>query len=301
MFRKKSTKGYSRVSEAKSITTLIPDIHSLLEGEIDLDKGKVEEFSSSLSSLLVDRLTKSDYSPALRMSNFGTPCSRQIWYKINTPEDAEPLPPEARLKFLFGDILEELLLFLAKEAGHDVRGEQDELDVEGVKGHRDAVIDGVTVDVKSANARSFAHFKAGALSYDNPFHAAYLDQIDLYLEAGRNDPLVKEKKVGAFLAFDKERGGICLSYHGKQDRDYSKEVDKKNLMLAAEDPPPRGFEDVEDGKSGNRKLGLGCSYCSFKDKCWPNLRTFIYSNGPRFLTKVVRVPDVPEASPKGAN
>lgn len=283
----------------KSITTLIQDIYSLLEGEVKLGEERVEEFSSRLHSLLISRLIRSSHEPALRMSNFGTPCDRQLWYKINKPELAEPLPPQARLKFLFGDILEELLLFLAKEAGHKVEGEQDELEVEGIKGHRDAVIDGFTVDVKSANARSFQSFEKGELSYDSPFHAAYLDQLDMYLEAGKDDPLVTEKGIGAFLAFDKERGNIALSFHRKQERDYSEEVDKKHLMLSSKNPPPRGFEDVEDGKSGNRKLQTACSYCPFKEVCWPGVRTFFYSNGPRHLTQVKRLPNVPEKQTKG--
>ena len=60
--------------------------------------------------------------------------------------------------------------------------------------------------------------------------------------------------------------------------------------------PERCYPDIPDGKSGNMKLSVPCSYCSFKEHCWPELRTFIYSNGPRYLTKVVRTPDVYEAT-----
>jgi hypothetical protein len=42
------------------------------------------------------------------------------------------------------------------------------------------------------------------------------------------------------------------------------------------------------------KLGTGCSYCAFKKHCWPGLRGFAYSGGPRYLTNVVKTPDVPE-------
>ena len=56
--------------------------------------------------------------------------------------------------------------------------------------------------------------------------------------------------------------------------------------------PNRAFSDVPDGKSGNMKLGTQCSYCEFKKVCWPDLKTYIYSSGPRYLTKVVREPKV---------
>ncbi len=51
---------------------------------------------------------------------------------------------------------------------------------------------------------------------------------------------------------------------------------------------------VPDGKSGNIKLDVKASYSPQKYLCKPNLRTFIYSDGPRFLTHVERLPDVPE-------
>ena len=69
--------------------------------------------------------------------------------------------------------------------------------------------------------------------------------------------------------------------------------DKKNK-------PPRCYEDVEDGSSGNRKLCVECSYCAFKVDCWQDvnngsgLRKFIYSSGPRWLTVVKKEPNVME-------
>ena len=63
-------------------------------------------------------------------------------------------------------------------------------------------------------------------------------------------------------------------------------------MLSSLVPPSRGFKPEADGKSGNMKLGVNCSYCDFKEKCHPGLRTFMYYKGTVFLTKVERVPDV---------
>ena len=37
---------------------------------------------------------------------------------------------------------------------------------------------------------------------------------------------------------------------------------------------------------------MECSYCQFKDACWPNLQTYVYARGPVHLTKVVREPKV---------
>src|SRR5690606_25725922 len=110
----------------------------------------------------------------------------------NTPEDGEPLRPEAYLKFLYGDILEDLLLFLAEAAGHTVVGRQDEQEIAGIKGHRDCVIDGTVVDAKSASSYSFKKFKEGRLREDDPF--GYVDQLQSYIHSGQNDPLVTDKE-----------------------------------------------------------------------------------------------------------
>lgn len=242
---------------------------------------------------MAGRLSDVRGRPTLRLSNIGTPCKRKLWYTINTPEAAEPLSPAARFKFLFGDILEELLLFLAKEAGHSVEGQQDELEINGIKGHRDAVVDGRIVDVKSASTYSFRKFAGNGLREDDPF--GYLDQIGAYAQASGSDPLVTEKDVVSFLVVDKTLGNICLDTYPTSEVDYNKKTEEVKQIVNSPTPPDRAFDDVPDGKSGNRKLCTQCSYCDFKRECWPNLRTFIYSSGPTFLTEVAREPKVLEA------
>ena len=175
----------------KQIETLVDDIYKLLGDGLpeDFPEEKVNKFGLSLARLLVSRMDGGkDYKPGLRMSNIGTPCERKLWYGINQPEAKEEIPPWVRMKFLFGDILEHLLLFMADAAGHQVEGTQDEQEIEGVKGHRDSVIDGVIIDAKSASTYSFKKFADHKLDEDDPF--GYVDQIQSYLHAGQSDPIV---------------------------------------------------------------------------------------------------------------
>lgn len=278
----------------KTIDTLVEDIYGLFSSEEPdiFSEGSVATFADKLGTKIRERVNEERGPNKLRLSNIGKPCQRQLYYDINSPEKGEPLPPEVRLKFLYGDILEEMLLWLAAEAGHRVEGEQDELDVYGVKGHRDAVIDGVTVDVKSASSYSFNKFNEGLKPDQDAF--GYLPQLDAYIEGGHNDPLVEDKDRGAFLVIDKTLGKITLDIHKRKDYDWENIVRLQRDIVESPTPPGREFSDEEFGKSGNRKLGVNCSYCPFKRACWPGLRTFIYSSGPVFLTKVVREPDVPE-------
>lgn len=231
----------------------------------------------------------------LRMSNFGTKCDRKLWYSVNIPEKAETLPPHARLKFLYGDIIEELILSLAEEAGHTVEGRQDTLELEGIVGHRDAIIDGMLVDVKSANSRSFSKFrKRYEDNLDDIWFSTYIDQLQLYLHASQSDERLRMKDVGAFLAVDKEMGHIVLQMVPRAKIDWKVQIERKKRMVEQRTPPPRAFNDEADGMSGNRKLCTYCSYCNFKSECWSGLRTFVASTGPKHLTVVKREPNMLE-------
>jgi hypothetical protein len=278
----------------KTLDTLVQDIYGLFTNPHEFDEKNVEEFGKRLATHISNRVSDEKTGDRLRMSSLGTRCDRKLWYQSNAPESAEPLDGHTRFKFLYGDILEELVLFLAKEAGHSVEGTQDTLTIAGVKGHRDAVVDGVLVDVKSASSYSFKKFENGLTEEDDAF--GYLDQLGAYLYASKDDPKVVHKDRAAFIAVDKTLGHITVDVQPNTYTDYSKLVELKKAVVSQKEPPPRAFSDEPDGKSGNRKLGTQCSYCSFKQTCWPGMSTYIYSNGPRFLTKVVREPDVPKAA-----
>lgn len=280
-----------------NISTLVKDIYKVIE----TGGGWDETISKYCSGLLEDtfnrRLSSSREehgAPTLRMSQMGQPCKKKLWYSINQPGGGSSLPPSTKFKFLYGDILEDLLISLAIAAGHKVEGMQDTLEVEGIKGHRDCVIDGVTVDVKSASSYAFKKFASGGLREDDPF--GYISQLSSYVYAGRDNEVESHPTLGAFLVVDKQNGTICLDMY-----DFGPELDTKveefqkiKEVVSQPEAPERSFTDEPDGKSGNRKLCVQCSYCDYKSSCWPELRTFLYSNGPKFLTKVASVPKVPE-------
>ena len=236
------------------------------------------------------RLAKREASTdPLRFSSLGKK-DRQIWH-IAKGTPSEKMQPNTFMKFLYGDIIELIVLFLAKEAGHTVENEQGEVEVEGVKGHIDALIDGRVVDVKSASSFGFQKFKNHKLLEDDPF--GYVQQL-----SGYSNVLTPEE-APAFLAVDKVTGNMHVmelstsitTTHPPLDR-----IQHLKKIVASSEPPPHCYDTVPDGKSGNMKLDTGCGYCQFKNSCYPGLRTFIYSNGPMYLTRVVKLPDVTEAT-----
>lgn len=304
----------------KTIKTLIKDIHHVLETG--------EGWTDEISQWVADDISKSlsrqfnsigqERKRTLRPSSLGTPCERKLWYSINSRIDPEPISPSTRNKFIFGDITESYLLGLCKAAGHSVVGLQTIVDIDGIRGARDCIIDGMLVDVKSASSRSYEKFKRNQLRRDDPF--GYLSQISSYLYGSRNDPLLTEKDKVGFLAFDKQFGHICFDVYDVSDlvAKKSEEVAHKRKVVKQDKPPERPkwpryeydrktkeyvlaevAEDWAEGKSGNRKLSTQCSYCDYKKECWPNLRTFLYANGPKYLTKVVNEPRAFEEGKEG--
>lgn len=289
---------YKSTSSPKTITTLVPDIYALFgSGHVPSDEN-LSALTKAMAFHITNALAKREPNGTLRASNIGTPCERQLHYKVHSPEEEEDPSPNAKFKFLYGHLIEEVTLFLAREAGHTVEGEQEEVEVLGIKGHTDGIVDGVVIDVKSANSRGMDKFKKHELETDDPF--GYLDQINFYAEGLKDDERVKVKGQVAFLAVDKEMGHIVLDLYRTRPSEDTREAIAQKLRVTADSNrvPPRGFLPSPDGKSGNTCLGLECKYCGWKNKCYPGLRTFLYSNGPRYLTHVAREPDVPEITPE---
>lgn len=285
----------------KTIETLVEDIYGLFneDGGHKSDPKRIEELGRSLSRMVGQRLGEVRGDSYLRMSNLGKG-DRQLWYDIKGGGEPAELAAHTRIKFLFGDILELLLIFLAEEAGHEVSNKQEEVNVDGVIGHLDAVIDGVVVDCKSASSPSFKKFQSGNLAENDPF--GYMEQLAGYVEA------VPTAKGGAFLAIDKQLGHIHLDHYDRDVLDnlrIRERIRDIREVLESENPPEHCYDPVPEGTSGNTVLGVNCSYCSHKFKCWREsndgfgLRTFLYSNGPKYFTTVIKEPRVQELELNG--
>jgi hypothetical protein len=284
----------------KTIDTLVADIYSLFESSVpDMSDDQVDNIIDKFGDALKVHLKRFIYEEerrrdTLRLSAIGKP-ERQQWYSASphskVKENIE-IQGKDKIKFLYGYILEELLLTLSSLAGHEVKDEQKEVSVEGVLGHQDAIIDNVLVDCKSSSGRGFDKFKNNYVSSDDPF--GYIAQISSYAEANG-------LTEAAFLAINKQTGEICLSkVHSMEMINASDRVKYIKDMVNQSNPPAKCYSDVPDGKSGNRKLDVGCIYCDYKRDCWKDanggqgLRVFDYATNPRYLTQVSKMPNVEE-------
>lgn len=265
-----------------NISTLVADIYSIA-GKVPLDVSV--------------KLEPQQPKGKLRLSQMKEQCPRALWYSIHHPELAEPLPPYALIKYNYGHFIEAMAIAYAKAAGHEVVGEQDAIILDGVEGHRDCVIDGCIVDVKSTSSLGFKKFKTGSIEEDDPF--GYLDQLDGYVVGSADDPCVTCKDRGYLLAIDKQLGHICLYEHRVRPDRITKRIAECKRIVGCDIPPECTCKSIPDGKSGNFKLDTQASYSAYKYACKPLLRTFLYASGPVYLTRVERKPDVPEIDKNG--
>ena len=285
----------------KTTDTLIKDIYKLMQNkltdsEVDAE-AEIDKFGEACKDLMRKEFLngKRSDSRKLRMSNIGK-TDRYLWNHYNNVGPTEKMQSHTLVKFMYGHLIEEMLLLFVRLAGHTVTHEQAYAEVQGIKGSMDCKIDGVVTDVKSASTYGFKKFKDGSLAFDDPF--GYIDQIKGYARSEG------ETKVG-WLAMDKANGHLTFLKYDLEDEEspaypvLKKDIEERIIhvkeMVKQEEPPELCHATVPDGKSGNMKLAMGCSYCHFKHACYPKLRTFLYSGGPRYLTEVVNEPKVQEA------
>ena len=271
-----------------TLSSLVEDIYKVVDGQVKIDDSSFDNLARSISQTLKDRLSQSDpVRKTLGLSSVGKPL-RKLWFEMKSDTELVKPTPDMRLKFLYGDIIEDILLWLAEVSGHTVSDRQREVKYHGIVGHIDSIIDGEVVDVKSASTTSFKKFERGTLPDDDPF--GYLSQITAY------DKVVGKGNPG-FLVMDKVTGKLTLYRPDPifDMPDVDTIIDNAVTALESNTPPEElCYQPVPDGASGNMKLATGCEYCIFKDKCFPGLRKFKYASGVKYLTKVVKEPRVEE-------
>jgi hypothetical protein len=297
----------------KSIDTLAEDIYDVLQSQ---PRGTPEEVADrlagfggraaiSLSKQLTERGERSA-KKVLYASELGKTCPRQVWYAHNTPRLAAPIEATSKFKFVYGDMIEELVLTLAEQAGHEVADRQKVVEFYAkngwvVRGRQDATIDGVVVDVKSASHFAMKKFEQGLDDSNDTF--GYRAQLSFY-----NGPGKQDKARQGFVAVDKQTG--LIKYFDSSWIPTNGIADALVETIEEAVEPPHLLSAKEDASFNNKKLCVTCSYCAFKTTCWRSanknsgLLKLDYASGPVWLTDVKVPPKVASAwdiAPPDAN
>ncbi len=207
----------------------------------------------------------------IRMSNVGRP-SCQLWFEKNSPEKADPLPTTFVMNMMLGDIVEAVFKGLMKEAKVKFK-DSDKVSLDlgetKVSGTYDLILDDAVDDIKSASDWSYRNkFESyDTLAEEDPF--GYVGQLAGYAKASG-------KKAGGWWVVNKANGQFKYVPASNIDVDEEIKKLKTNVNVVKSNVFKRCFESVEEtfrGKAtGNRVLGITCSFCRYKNSCWENLQ-----------------------------
>lgn len=245
--------------------------------------------------------------PRLRASNIGKK-DRELWFEFNQKRlgiDGTVLQIEhgnevddlnsnfidgpTYMKFLYGDIIEAILVLLMKEAGYNLDVSQEELAVDRVTGHADCIVhhsndQREVIDTKSASRFAFEpkFVKGDLLNGDDAF--GYIGQNSHYRQATNAD-------ASGWLAANKDTGELAyLSLPREKEIDVPERVAHLKKVLREPTPPKEFCYPLEKDKEGNTKLGKGCCYCAFKFNCHEGLRAFKHSGKWTYYTDIKKQP-----------
>lgn len=250
-------------------------------GEIDSSRldDLIEQFGEDCKDSLRKQLSsRGDFR--IRMSGLGRPlCQQKMEKKGHTQE----MSYNDIMRFLMGDLVEAVAVFVMKAAGVNVvdTQRQCELDLAGntVKGTLDIILDDgqkKVWDIKSTSPWSFENKFSGRGGYDvikedDPF--GYIMQGYLYSEA-------QDMPFGGWIAINKSTGEwdfVEAPDDQSEDREaYIADAHSRVESLLKDDTFKIPFEEVDESYTlkgekiftGNKLMPKTCTFCSFKEHCW---------------------------------
>ena len=254
-------------------------VYSFLQKAMKGESDMAEEIRDQVAQDVKAALEKQFSGPSrdefkLRMSNIGRP-KCQLWFEKNDSEDKTPLPPHFLMNMIIGDIVEAVFKGLLRAAGISFTdNEKVTLKLEDgteINGEFDMVLDDAVDDVKSASPWSYQNKFASSAALADGDSFGYIAQLVGYSRAAG-------KRMGGWGVVNKANGEF--KYVPAEDIDEAtvlSEIQDTVSYINNDEPFQRCFEPVSETHyrkpTGNKKLGVGCSFCSYKHKCWPGLKT----------------------------
>ena len=235
----------------------------------------IDEFGEMCKDAFRKQFTdKREKSFRARMSNIGRPLCQLQMEKSNAKPEGQPY--NNKMRNTFGDLIEALAVTIIKASGIKVDSTQKSvsynIDKSKIDGTYDIEIGKSIYDIKSASPWAFEH-KFGdeggfnSIVEDDSF--GYLSQGYLYSES-------ENKRFGGWIVINKSTGEWLVTETPTEDEKYKNiaiNLSKENLHALDEGKPfRRCFSDIEETfrkiPTGNKVLGIVCSFCPYKFPCW---------------------------------
>ena len=251
-------------------------IHSLLQnvrlGKASVDESIINNVADDVKDAMARQFSGGKRDFKLRMSNLGRK-KCQLWFDKNNPEAKLDASPFFLINMMLGDIVEAVfkgLLRAAKVEFEDSEHTTLETKRKKVEGTYDLVLNGKVDDIKSASSWSYENKFVDFETLRSKDSFGYVAQLVGYAKA-RGVP------VGGWWVINKANGNFKYVSADMVDMDEElKKIDQTIAYLEDDEPFERCYEPIEEtyyGKpSGNKKLGIECSFCNYRETCWDNLQ-----------------------------
>ena len=250
-------------------------IHSFLqdvmEGKASVDDTILDTVARDVREALVRQFSGGKRDFKLRMSNLGRK-KCQLWFDKHSPEDKIANSPFFIINMLLGDLVEAIFkgLLRASNVKFDDSAKVT-LDLKDTKvdGTYDLVLNGKVDDVKSSSPWAYENKFADFATLQSKDSFGYVAQLVGYAKA-------KGVPVGGWWVINKANGNFkYVSADGVDVDSEMKKIQETVDYINHDGSFERCYEPVEEtyyGKpSGNLKLGIECSFCPYREKCWDNL------------------------------
>lgn len=254
-----------------------PKLHMVMEklsnGEqVAIDDEWIEAAGEMFKAALRKQLKPEPRTFVLRMSNIGKPLCQLQLEKAGMKKSR--LPYNHVMKMLLGDATECIIEVLLRAAEFNITGGKSKvtLKVAGteINGEDDIEIDGKVFDTKSSSPWAF-HQKWDSwetLKSDDSF--GYIPQMIGYSHG-------QGKKAGGWIVVNKSTGEVRILEIDPTDADVKAVLERiaDTVTKINSDAPFEPCFKAEKEKfrtkpTGNTKVPLTCTYCSFMSHCWPN-------------------------------
>lgn len=208
---------------------------------------------------------REEHPITMRLSSLGK-CMRQQAYRLlGFEENGKEIDARAKMVFFMGDLTELAIVQLARAAGCNITDfgmNQKTVEIEGIQGHPDGIIDGDTLlEVKSMSSFSFQAFQ------DQQIDEGYRYQCNAYMHAlGLSQTCI--------VGLNKD-AGVLHEWIINKDQTIVDDIIRRigELRAVTRDSLPR------QPYSPNEKgfLPWQCLYCGFWKTCRPNAERVVVS------------------------
>lgn len=264
--------------EGAVIEALLKDfVGRAANGTVPVSEEIIEEFGNTCKDILRRNLAEESKDEfRIRMSNIGRPLCQLKMERDGVPR--QPLDYSSRIKFLYGDMIEAVVMALLKASDIPVDAEQQAvslpIDDDTLDGTDDVEIDGKIYDIKSASDWSFKNKWLKG-------YAKLAEEDDFgYIAQGFGYAKGSGKKFGGWIVINKNSGELAVidipdHVYADAEAAATAKIEHNFRAVTGGEPFKREYTDEEETfykkATGNRKLNSPCVFCDWKHACWPGL------------------------------